>query len=72
MMPQLTGSVFDSYPLYVNIWKRDVMDSHRETTVGIEKPTPNDKALHLEALPDVGEGESKSAEAGHDVQVVHN
>ncbi|KAK4242858.1 Glucose/galactose transporter [Achaetomium macrosporum] len=58
------------YPLYVNIWKRDVMDSHRETTVGIEQPPASDKALHVEALPDVGE--SKSAEAGQHVRVVHN
>ena len=38
-----------SYPLYVNIWKREVMDAHRETKVGIEPPTANDKALQLEA-----------------------
>ncbi len=38
-----------SYPLYVNIWKREVMDSHRATTLGLEPATADDKALHLEA-----------------------
>ncbi|KAK3689815.1 glucose galactose transporter [Podospora appendiculata] len=35
------------YPLYVNIFKRDSMDAHRETRVGLE-PVP-DKAAQLEA-----------------------
>ncbi len=38
-----------SYPLYVNIWKRDVMDAHRETKLGIEPSAANDKALQPEA-----------------------
>ena len=49
-----------SYPLYVNIWKRDVMDAHRETKVGIEPSAANDKALQLEAQ--ATEVESRSAE----------
>ncbi|KAK0725317.1 major facilitator superfamily domain-containing protein [Lasiosphaeris hirsuta] len=39
------------YPLYVNIYKRDVMDTHRDTKVGIEPVVAEDKALHLEAQP---------------------
>ena len=49
-----------SYPLYVNIWKRDVMDAHRETKVGIEPSAANDKALQLEAQ--ATEVENRSAE----------
>ena len=37
------------YPLYVNIWKRDIMDSHRDTTVGLEPVVAGDKVLQLEA-----------------------
>ncbi|KAK3942065.1 putative l-fucose permease [Diplogelasinospora grovesii] len=37
------------YPLYVNIWKRDTMDAHRATKVGLEPVVDNDKALQLEA-----------------------
>ncbi|KAK0625334.1 glucose galactose transporter [Bombardia bombarda] len=36
------------YPLYVNIFKGDSMDAHRDTRVGLE-PVVNDKALELEA-----------------------
>ncbi|KAK4111641.1 glucose galactose transporter [Canariomyces notabilis] len=36
------------YPLYVNVWKKDVMDTHRETKVGIVPPAGKDKSLHLE------------------------
>ncbi|KAK3898844.1 Glucose/galactose transporter [Staphylotrichum tortipilum] len=38
------------YPLYVNVWKKEVMDTHRETRFGIEPATDgNDKAIQLEA-----------------------
>ncbi|KAK4042958.1 L-fucose permease [Parachaetomium inaequale] len=57
-----------AYPLYVNIWKKDVMDSHRETRVGIEPPAANDKALELEAQ--AAEVENKRDEAAPEVQVV--
>jgi FHS family L-fucose permease-like MFS transporter len=36
------------YPLYVNIWKRDTMDSHRATDVGIAPVAATDKAMQLE------------------------
>ncbi|KAJ9148550.1 Glucose galactose transporter [Pleurostoma richardsiae] len=36
-----------TYPLYVNIWKREIMDMHRSTNVGIEPVS--DKELKLEA-----------------------
>ena len=39
------------YPIYVNIWKRDIMDSHRDTKVGLEPLAPGDKTLQLEAQP---------------------
>lgn len=37
----------DSYPLYVNVWNRDVMDVHRSTMVGVQPVS--DKAMQLEA-----------------------
>jgi FHS family L-fucose permease-like MFS transporter len=52
----------------VNIWKKDVMDSHRETKVGIEPPAVNDKVLELEGQ--ATELENKSAEATSEVQAV--
>ncbi|KXX82375.1 Glucose/galactose transporter [Madurella mycetomatis] len=58
------------YPLYVNIWKRDVMDTHRETKVGIEPPTSNDKALHLEEQ--AAGTTKKSAEGVAEVQELQN
>jgi FHS family L-fucose permease-like MFS transporter len=58
-----------SYPLYVNIWKRDVMDSHRATKVGIEPAQADDKTLHLERQSI--EMEHKSVEAAAEVQEVH-
>jgi hypothetical protein len=54
-----------SYPLYVNVWKKDVMDTHRETRVGVEPP--NDKALHLEAQ--ATESENKGNEAAAEVEM---
>ncbi|KAK4463292.1 Glucose/galactose transporter [Cladorrhinum samala] len=40
------------YPLYVNVWNRDVMDSHREARVGVEpSATADDKAIQLEEQP---------------------
>ena len=36
----------NSYPVYVNIWNRDTMDTHRDTNVGVE-PT-NEKEPQLE------------------------
>jgi FHS family L-fucose permease-like MFS transporter len=36
-----------SYPLYVNVWNKEVMDTHRATMVGVEPA--NDKAMQLEA-----------------------
>jgi len=54
--------------LYVNIWKKDVMDSHRETRVGIEPPAAHDKTLHLEAQ--AAEVEDKSAEEAPKAEVV--
>lgn len=35
------------YPIYVNIWKRDLMDTRRETMIGIENS--DNKAAQLEA-----------------------
>lgn len=52
-----------SYPLYVNIWKKDVMDSRRETKVGIEPRPVDDKELQLEG-GQAAELDGKSAEAG--------
>jgi FHS family L-fucose permease-like MFS transporter len=54
-----------SYPLYVNVWKKDVMDTHRETRVGVEPP--NDKALQLEAQ--AAESENKRDEAAAEVEL---
>ncbi|KAK3385087.1 glucose galactose transporter [Podospora didyma] len=45
------------YPIYVNIWKRDIMDSHRDTKVGLEPLAPGDKTLQLEAQPSRAERE---------------
>ncbi|KAK4664875.1 uncharacterized protein QC763_508430 [Podospora pseudopauciseta] len=56
------------YPVYVNIWKKDVMDSHRETTVGIEKPAVGEKALQLEEQR--SKTEKEHAEEGPDIRVV--
>lgn len=46
----------DSYPLYVNVWNKEVMDTHRATMVGVEPVS--DKALQLEGqtsrVEDVG------------------
>ncbi|GAB1317616.1 hypothetical protein MFIFM68171_07826 [Madurella fahalii] len=58
------------YPLYVNIWKKDVMDTHRETKVGIEPSVSNDKALHLEEQT-AGAGK-KSADGVAEVQELQN
>ncbi|KAK4203584.1 putative transporter [Triangularia verruculosa] len=55
------------YPVYVNIWKKDVMDSHRETMVGIEKPAVDDKALQLEEQP--SKTEKEHAEAGTEIRL---
>jgi hypothetical protein len=45
-----------SYPLYVNVWNKEVMDTHRATMVGVEPVS--DKALQLEGqtsrVEDVG------------------
>lgn len=35
------------YPVYVNIWKTNLMDTHRDTMVGIEKQ--EDKLAQVEA-----------------------
>ena len=35
-----------SYPLYVNVWNRDVMDVHRSTMVGVQPVS--DKEMQLE------------------------
>ncbi|KAK0713022.1 hypothetical protein B0T26DRAFT_677413 [Lasiosphaeria miniovina] len=44
-------ALISSYPIYVDVWKRDVMDAHRDTDVGLEPAAPYDadKALQLEA-----------------------
>ena len=42
-----------SYPLYVNVWNREVMDAHRETNFGIEKtedPTGKLESQHDRAV----------------------
>lgn len=58
-----------SYPLYVNIWKKDVMDTHRETRFGLEPAADgNDKAIQLEAQ--AVEVENRSAEAAGKAQGV--
>jgi FHS family L-fucose permease-like MFS transporter len=54
-----------SYPLYVNVWKKDVMDTHRATRVGVEPPS--DKALQLEAQ--AVESENKRDEAAAEVEI---
>lgn len=46
-----------SYPLYVNVWNREVMDTHRATMVGVEPV--NDKAMQLEAQTSNVEDPSK-------------
>ncbi|KAH8672307.1 glucose galactose transporter [Ilyonectria robusta] len=43
MVIPLTGYVLASvYPLYINVWNKELMDSHRSTMVGIE-PKPQEK-----------------------------
>lgn len=59
MMGYIRGSC--RYPLYVNIYKRDIMDAHRDTKVGIEPVVVDDKALHLEAQPSRVEKEHAGA-----------
>lgn len=46
MMGYVLASV---YPVYVNVFKRDVMDSHRATDFGIEHGKGPEKELELEA-----------------------
>ncbi|EPE05236.1 l-fucose permease glucose galactose transporter [Ophiostoma piceae UAMH 11346] len=48
------------YPVYVNMFKRDLMDSHRATDVGVV--AVNDKQVQLEAT------QSHAEHAGHTVQ----
>jgi len=47
----------DSYPLYFNVWNREVMDVHRATMVGVEPVS--DKAMQLEGQT------SRVKDAGH-------
>jgi FHS family L-fucose permease-like MFS transporter len=43
MVVPLTGYVLAwVYPLYINVWNKELMDSHRSTMVGIE-PKPQRK-----------------------------
>ncbi len=58
------------YPLYVNVWKRDVMDTHRDTKFGLEPAAADDKALHVEAQPVSVEKEHARTEAAPEVQTV--
>lgn len=67
-MSRRLADVDDRYPVYVNIWKKDVMDSHRETTVGIEKPAVGEKALQLEEQR--SKTEKEHAEEGPDIRMV--
>lgn len=46
------------------------MDTRRETNVGVEPPTSNDKALHLEEQ--AAETRKKSAEGVAEVQELKN
>lgn len=48
------------YPLYVNIWKRETMDVHRATNLGVEPV--EDKAMQLEQQT------SKTTAEGHEGQ----
>ncbi|KAK4192268.1 Glucose/galactose transporter [Podospora australis] len=56
------------YPLYVNVWNNEVMDSHRATTVGIEPSAADNKALELEAQP--SRTEKENAHGTAEVQAV--
>lgn len=43
MVIPLTGYVLAwIYPLYINVWNKELMDSHRATTVGLENNGKND------------------------------
>lgn len=43
------------YPLYINVWNKELMDSHRTTTVGLDGGVGDgEKAAQLEAAHDEG------------------
>ncbi|RKU41110.1 hypothetical protein DL546_002642 [Coniochaeta pulveracea] len=56
-MPMMGYILAWIYPLYVNVWNREVMDTHRATMVGVEPV--NDKAMQLEAQTSNVEDPSK-------------
>lgn len=43
MVIPLTGYILAFvYPIYINVWNKDLMDSHRATEVGIQPDEPKD------------------------------
>lgn len=67
LIPQKKGRRLNKnyrYPLYVNIFKRDLMDSHRETMIGIERQGDKEVQLELQdaSKQDVDTKEAKPVE----------
>lgn len=49
------------FPIYVNIYKRDVMDMHRDTAINVTNTVSNDKEIELERARE-NEPETKTIE----------
>lgn len=60
MLIPMTGYIVGMvFPVYVNLYQRDRMDTHRATEVGIVRP--NEKELGLESNPSVADGDKPQA-----------
>ncbi|KAH6657967.1 glucose galactose transporter [Truncatella angustata] len=55
------------YPLYVNVWNRNTMDSHRETNVGVAPI--GDKVFQLEQQ--TSHAENQTGSASHGISTTH-
>jgi hypothetical protein len=61
--------LLSSYPLYVNVWNKEVMDVHRDTMYGIEGPTNEEHKMESQASSRANENrDATTPETRPDVQ----